>query len=287
MKSKVPVVFALALSFNPKLIKKVDVCTNVADGKAPIVYVLKQWHLPPSVDTKTNPPAKPLPQTKNQTQIYDQLSEWVRSGSIDTAVAEGCEGELGPKMKEAFQGWSYSDLEAHVNDKNYSEILAHPVLKLQAKFPKDVHSICGDSLSEIKRSQLALSDARADVGYFARLSENLDQPAKLKPYLDGAIEAYHLPEKTTGVEALKEVARDLKKSLDLFQDSTHERDLSFVRKINTADSKKPAVLVVGGLHAEDLKEILEKKKMNCVIFEPLAYQNDEEALSRKLKEALK
>ena len=277
--------FSVAVSFNPKLIRPVDVCAPSSE-KSPMVYVLKQWHLPPEVNTKLRQDAKPLPQTKNQSQIYAQLSEWVNEGTIDTAVAEGCEGEIGPKLKLSFQGWSYEDLLAQVNDAKFGEILAHPILKLQAKYPKKIKALCGDSLSEIKRSQLALSDARADVGYFGKLSENQDHPQKLKPYMDGVIEMYHLKSDATYPEALKALTVDLKKSLNLFQDSTHERDLSFVRKINTADSKKPTVLVVGGLHALDLKEILEKKKMNCQIFEPLAYQNDEEALSSKLNSLL-
>jgi hypothetical protein len=284
--SSVPVMMAIAVSFNPKLVHVVDQCA-VSTQKSPTVYLVKQWHLAPNTNTKLNPPVKPLPQTKNQTQIYDQLGEWVQNGVLDTAIAEGCEGEVGPKLKEAFQGWTYEDLTKHVNDKNYSELLAHPVLKFQAKYSSKAKSYCGDSLSEIKRSQVALSDARADVGYFGRLSENQDKPEKLKPYLDGVIEMYHLRANSGYTDALKAVAIDLKKSLDIFQDSTHERDLAFIRKINTVDSPKPTVLVVGGLHAQDLKDSLEKKKMNCVIFEPLAYQNDEEAMSKKLKSLLK
>jgi hypothetical protein len=282
----ISLMLAVAVSFNPKLIKKIDSCALVNNAKTPTVYVLKQWHLPPSVNTKENPVSKSLPQTKNQTQIFDQLSEWTEKSDIDTAIAEGCEGSIDSKMKEVFQGWSYADLEVAKTQKDFDSILSHPVVKLKVRYP-NVNAVCGDSLSEIKKSQLALSDSRADVGYLARLSENKNQPASLTPYLESVVEAYHLRPDVTLADAQKALSTDLKKSLSIFQDSTHERDLSFIRKVNTLASQKPSVIVIGGLHASDLKQILEDKKMNCTIFEPLAYQNDEEALSKQLKTLIK
>jgi hypothetical protein len=276
-----PLLFAVAVSFNPKFLKQVGTCTPGSE-RSPTVYVVKQWHLAPTVNTKTNPPAKPLPQTANQTEIYNQLSEWVKNGTIDTAIAEGCEGEVGPSLKDAFQGWSYSDLQAHVTDKNYPELLAHPVLKLQAKYPKQAKSFCGDNVTEIKKAQLAMSDARADVGYAARLEEYENNPAKLKPYLEGVISVYQLKSTTTEKEAELAVSADLKKSMETFQATLHTRDLSFAQKIETVNSPKPTALVIGGLHTQDLKAVFESKKMNCVIFEPVSYNSDEELLSKKL-----
>ena len=273
-----------ALPMNAKLIHSVDTCAPVADAKKPAVVIIKQWHLPPSVNTKTAAPGRaPLPQAKNQKEIYEQLSAWVKSSSIDAVIAEGCEGEITPKFKDVFQGWSYADLDARKNDKDYPAILSHAVVKLKVSYPDQVKALCGDSLNEIKKSQVALSDSRADVGYFSKLSENQNNPAKLKPFMDGVIEAYKLKSDATVLDAEKALALDLKSSLTRFQDSTHERDLSFVRKVSLADSQKPVVIVIGGLHAQDLKQILEDKKMNCVIAEPVSYQNDEEAMNSKLK----
>ncbi len=273
-------------AFDAKLLKKVDTCAPQA-ANAPTVYLVKQWHLPPQANTKT--PSKgvtTLPQAVNQEQIYQQLIAWVESAQIDTMIAEGCEGEITPQFKEVFQGWSYSDLEARAKDADYAKILAHAVVKAEVKSTDKVSSFCGDSLSEIKRSQAALSDARAAVGYFSRLSEHRDHPEKLKPYLEGVREVYSLPKDASVTVALKAVANDLKKSLDQFQKSTHERDLAFVRKINQVKSNKPIALVIGGLHAQDLKAIFGEKKINCLIFEPLAYQNDEEAMRETLKNSL-
>ena len=78
----------------------------------------------------------------------------------------------------------------------------------------------------------------------------------------------------------------MKATLGRFSDSTHERNLSFTRKINQAKTSKPVVLVIGGLHANDLKQVFESKKMNCVILEPMAYQNDEESLNQNLQKII-
>ncbi len=270
--------------FNPKLLKKVDACATSSDHGSTLV-IIKQWHFTPGVNTKTDQKTK-YPQSENQVQIYQQLSEWVSAGTVDEVIAEGCEGEIDSKFKDVFQGWSYSDVSSKTSDAQFAKLLAHPVVKLEAKYTNRVKSVCGDSLSEIKKSQMAISDARADVGYFTRLAQYKDKPEMLKSYLSGVREAYQLKVDATLQDAQKALVVDLKKSLAIFQDATHERDLSFVRKFKQSESKKPVALVVGGLHAADLKQILEEKKMNCVILEPLAYKNDEEAMSQSLKSAV-
>jgi hypothetical protein len=278
------VLFAVsALSFNPKWVKEVDHCTKTPENTNPEIIILKQWHLIPSANTK-NPPkeAKPFPQAQNQIEIYGQVSEWVNHGEVDTVIAEGCEGKIDSSTKEAYQGWNFSDLVAKSKDSKYSEILAHPVMKLKVKYP-NLNAICGDNLAEIKKSQLALSDARADVGYETRLTENKEDPKKLKIYLEGAREAYSLPKDASVEDVIKAVKNDLKASIQHFQDSTHARDLSFVKAMTHSDSKKPVVMVVGGIHAEDLKKILNESKLNCTVVAPISYQNDEEGMTDKLK----
>ena len=278
---KLPLLFLVAISFNPKLIKKVGECSGAADGQQSI-YLLKQWHLPPSVNTKAEALGTAHPQKENQTQIYDQLSEWVKAGSIDRILAEGCEGDL-TQLKEAYQGWTLRDLKSHANESKFNEILSHPVLKIFAKYQSSVSAYCGDNLTEIKKSQLALSDARADIGYYSRLEQYRKDPAKLKPYLDGVTETYHLKKETKVEDALFALKLDLKASIKQFQTSTHERDLSFLKSLPKRDlSKKPTIVVIGGLHTQDLKQIFEENKLPCLIFEPLSYQNDEEAMLNKL-----
>ena len=270
-------------AFNPKLLRQTDQCASVTGERT--VYLIKQWHLDPTVNTKDQKPKNPPPQAKNQIQIYDQLLEWQKNKAIDTVVAEGCEGgDIDEKFKPIFNGWSFQDLKAKSSDAHYhyEQILSHSVVKLEAKVGDAVHALCGDDLSEIKKSQVALSDARGDVGYLSRLSEFKDQPDRAKTYLEGTIEALKLKSDATAPEAIKALALDLKSTLSRFSDSTHERDLSFVRKIKQAKTDKPVVLVVGGLHASDLKQILEDKKLNCLIFEPVSYKNDEESLNQSL-----
>lgn len=292
LKSKLnglPLMFAVAVSFNPKLIKKVDQCAEVKDTSAKTVYVVKQWHLASSVNTHTGPKVI-LPQAENQKQIYQQLNEW-ESHHDDTAIlAEGCEGEVNAQLKEAFQGWSFNDLETEykVHPADFSGVLAHPVIMTKISHP-EAKVFCGDNLAEIKKSQLALSDARADVGYVTRLSKKKDHLELLKPYLADVIDLYHLKKDATIADAQKALDSDLKASLVIFQSSTHLRNQSFVNKAlklsqEKSSIQKPVVIVIGGLHASDLKADLEAKHFNCTIFEPLAYQNDEETLNTRLKE---
>ncbi|MBC7396771.1 MAG: hypothetical protein H7333_04940 [Bdellovibrionales bacterium] len=273
-------------NFDPALLKQVDQC-KTHSNLFPTVYLLKQWHLPPQTNTRI--PSKEnasLPQTANQEQIYNQLSTWVKEGVVDTVIAEGCEGEIDSQFKEVFQGWSFQDLEKRSKEPDYSRILAHPVVKLEAKYGAQVRSLCGDNSLEIKNSQLALSDARAAVGYYSRLNQFKDKPELLKPYLEGARQVYTLPETASVSLALKTVAEDFKKSWTRFEDSSHQRNLAFSEKAASASTKKPIPLVIGGLHVRDLKKALERKKLNCVIFEPLAYQNDEETMQDNLKKVM-
>jgi hypothetical protein len=284
-----PLMFAVAVSFNPKLIKKVDQCAEVKDKTAPSVFVIKQWHLTPGANTHTGPKVV-LPQAENQKQIYQQLGDWESHHEASAILAEGCEGEVNAEMKEVFQGWSFHDLESEykMHPKDFSGVLAHPVVMTKVSHP-EARVFCGDNLSEIKKSQLALSDARADVGYLTRLNEKKDQPELLKPYLNDVIDLYHLKKDATIADAQKALVSDLKATLTIFQSSTHLRDQSFVNealKLSQAkeSAQKPVVIVIGGLHASDLKADLEAKQLNCTVFEPLAYHNDEEALAARLKE---
>lgn len=271
-----------AALYNPKWVTKLSECRSAGDG-ARVVYLLKQWHLEPSANT--HDPKKTYPQAENQYQIYEQLLDWQNNKQIDTLVAEGCEGApMGSGFKPVFNGWSRTELESHAStDANYDQILTHSILKLEAKVKTGVHALCGDNLESIKKSQLALSDARGDLGYLSRLSELKDQPEQAKTYLDGTIEALKLKSDSSIQDAIAALRKDLKNSLARFNEATHARNLSFIKTIKASKSVKPVVLVIGGLHTADLKALLEENKLNCVVFEPLAYKNDEDALVQSLK----
>lgn len=274
------------ISFNPKLLKITDQCAKT-EGAQAHVYVIKQWHLSPNANTKEHPNESIYPQQKNQTEIYEQLLEWSQKKEVGAFLAEGCEKEeIDFNFKPIFNGWSILDLKDKSSTKSYQQVLSHVILKLKAKQGNNVKTYCSDNLNEMKKSELLLSDARGDVGYLTRLTELKDQPEKVKIYLEGAIEVLKLSKSSSTQDAIHALGLDLKRSLKGFQESTHERNVTFANQAIKLKSDKPLVLVVGGMHAEDLKKVFEDKKINCTIFEPIHYQNSDEALNQSLQKLI-
>lgn len=268
----------------PDLLKKIESCTQTS---SPIhVWLVKQWHLSPSVDTHAHRDLKPKA-APNQREIYDQLAAWVQQKKVDTVLAEGCEGEITEAFKPVFNGWSYSDLAAQVSLSGFDAIPTHAVVKLEAKMTDQVLSMCADDLNEVKKGQLALSDMRGDAGFLSRLQQYRDNPHMAEFYLDGVKDSFHLKKRPTVSNALRLVKDDLKKSFQKFQNSLQARDRKVIRTILSQKTKKPIVVVFGGLHADDLKSQMEKQKLNCKIYEPLHYANDEEKLMDELKSAIR
>ena len=262
----------------------VDHCVKTQSDK--VIYFVKQWHLAPTVDTTKIESSTQLPQYKNQFEIFSAISKWVAEKKIDTAIAEGCEGEINSKFKEIFNGWNMDSLTKEVNGKNFDSILTHVLMKAEAKFPEKLKTLCGDDLSQIKYAQLALSDLRGDVGYWKRIVENEKNPVKLKIYLDGVIEMLKLPSTTDSKTALLALKKDVLSSFKKFTDANTERDAALVRAIKNTNSKNPLLIVYGGLHSEDLKNKFQNEKWNCEIYEPKSYENNEEKLLDEFKKII-
>ncbi len=265
-------------------IHMVDHCVKTNSDK--IIYFVKQWHLSPTVDTTKIESSTQLPQYKNQFEIFSAISKWVAEKKIDTAIAEGCEGEINSKFKEIFNGWNMDSLTKEVNGKNFDSILTHVLMKAESKFPEKLKTLCGDDLSQIKYAQLALSDLRGDVGYWKRIVENEKNPVKLKIYLDGVIEMLKLPSTTDSKTALLALKKDVLSSFKKFTDANTERDAALVRAIKNTNSKTPLLIVYGGLHSEDLKNKFQNEKWNCEIYEPKSYENNEEKLLDEFKKII-
>jgi hypothetical protein len=284
---KWPVIFMLSVSIQASAaesyLKKVDECKPVASSKK--VFLVKQWHLSPGDDTKAHPEKK-LPAAQNQKEIYLALEQWVKDKKIDTVLAEGCEGEINSSFKPAFNGWTIQDLSKQSSKPAYDDIATHAVLKLEAKLGKQVRSMCADDLDLVKKSQMALSDLRADVGFWTRLKENEKNPAKQKIYLEGVIESFHLKKDATSDDAIKAVKDDLKKTFTQFQSLSSQRDFKMLETLKSETSAQPIVVVFGGMHIAHQKEILENAKFNCEIYEPLHYQNDEVKLIEDFQKAI-
>jgi len=259
-----------------KLIRKVDQCVPTKSDKT--IYFVKQWHAAPLVDTTKVESARKLPQVKNQTEIFSAISQMIAEKVIDTAIAEGCEGEINSKFKAAYNGWTFESLSQEVSSKKFNTILTNVLLKAEVKYPEKLKTYCGDDLIQIKNAELALSDLRGDMGYWKRLVENEKKPAQLKIYLDGVNEAFKLPSNTDSATAIIALKKDVVESFKKFNDANHERNTALVNAIKKADSHKPILVVYGGLHIEDLKTKFEAEKWNCEVFEPKSYKNNEEKL---------
>lgn len=282
-----------AAELDPALGRVVAECKNSkekANGPGKMVWVFKQWHLAPRVLTtpdqanqaKQKDPSE-KPQLENQTAIYKQLDRWITEKAVATLVAEGCEGELNEKSKQAFNGWTYEALKKASSEAGYERVLSHVPLKLEARHATGVLTLCGDQEKLIKEQNLAFSDARGTVGFLIRLEEHAKDPQKLKIYMDGAIELYKLPKKTTPEQVKVRLRKELQKTLKRIHATIDRRNKKFAQAIGKAKAKELAV-VIGGLHTAGLVDRLSAQGIACRVVEPKGYDNDEGQMLKRLDE---
>lgn len=244
------------------------------------VLIIKQWHYGPKV--MTNPPTAPLPQDQNQREIYLYLRDAIRSKKIATIVAEGCEGEMGADFTPVFNGWSYQQLLPYSQGKDYDIIQTHVPLKLEVQFKDQVKTLCGDDLSLIEKHLKVFSDLRGLAGFWMRLEENKTHPEKEKAYGDVLRDLYKLPA-SMSAEGLRDFLRQkIQATLLEGQGLVGERNARVVQTI-PPNSNKGVAIVIGGLHAKDLRERLDKAGFNCEVMEPDGYGEDEEKLFERLQ----
>ncbi len=86
-------------------------------------------------------------------------------------------------------------------------------------------------------------------------------------------------------EVLKALKEDLRSVIGRIQATIEKRNARLVDTILSLKSKNIAV-VYGGMHAEGTRALLEAKGLNCLLIEPVGYQNDETKLLRELEEAI-
>lgn len=247
------------------------------------VWIFKQWHLSPSVDTKNKKPSS-IPQEKNQTSIFKQIDTWVKAKKMPLVLAEGCEGEIKKGFSTPFNGWTLETLSKRSKDKSFDQIVTMVPLKLEARHGGKLVTYCGDKKSIIKKHQLAFSDARAAIGYYSRIDSKSRRSQQA--FLKSAINAYQWPKNTTASAALVKLKDEVKKSIKEFLDLIHERNKSFVEAIK-ARSETQGALIIGGVHAADLKSQLEAQKIGCTIVEPVGYEDNEVKLVESLRKFIK
>lgn len=258
----------------------VDSCKKVKSDKN--VWIFKQWHLLPSDNTKEFPD-KSYPQKENLKAIYEQLNLWVELGKVQAVFAEGCAGEIDSQFELKFNGWTMSDLAAEATKDTYSKIPGHVPMMIEAKHGDKVRTVCGDNQEMIVDQNLKFSDLRGAIGFLTRLEKFEGKTQKEKPYLEAIAKAYGIKKKKiTGDYARSFLKAEVKKLISQIEKGIEKRNKSFVDAIVNTFAPQ-SVVVIGGVHAKNLKSLLEKKKLNCQVVEFKGYDYDEEEMIRKIK----
>lgn len=258
---------------------KVETCAANESKKK--VMVIKQWHLAPKSVTKGF--KEKYPQEKNQTAIYKTLEEGVKRADLQLIVSEGCEGEIDENFAATFNGWDYASLKVQSQTKNYDKILTLVPLKVEAKYGAKITTLCGDSDALIQEGNKRLSNLRGWLGFYAKLSKGDEETVKL--FSGSAADLLQQPKDTPTEKILEKIKEQIRVDLAAFFKSLSDRNDSFVKTLSAQDYEKAAI-VVGGLHASDLKEKLEKAGLGCEVYEPPGYQREDENLIQEFQKAL-
>lgn len=245
--------------------------------------IVKQWHLAPTTITKSF--REKYPQERNQTAIYQALNDLVKKKKLQVVVGEGCEGEINSDFKTAFNGWDYESLKKQAQTKGFDRIVTQIPLKLEARHGDKLLTLCGDNDKQIQEGNLRISNLRGWLGFWSRLSEHKGDPEKLKLYSEAAADLLKIPKETPAEEMQKKIKEKIKEELELFRKSLTERNTSFVKALEGKDFKTAAI-VIGGLHAGDLKEKIQAAGYACDVYEPFGYVQEEEKLIQDFEKAL-
>lgn len=246
------------------------------------VTLIKQWHASPSAQTTDVTASRDLPQYKNQKEIYDYLvAEIERKGAI-TLLVEGCQAEL-PVEKGfvAVNGWSYDLLKGYSSRRDYADIITSIPLKLRAKYPQQVKAICADDMKLIAENQRALSDAKGNLGFYIRLSEAKAGTVMFKRYHQ-ALEEAHKKKTNDPINSALEQGRI---ELANFRQLISERNTLFFKMLVKYRSENP-ILIVGGLHTDELMQELTLAQVETILITPDDYPEESERILLDLETAL-
>lgn len=263
-------------------LRKVDSC-KVPKG-AKLVSIIKQWHLPPKTATKGF--KERYPQETNQADIYNAVSNMIKKKKIQLLVAEGCEGEINSEFKPVFNGWDLESLKRESQRRGFDRVLTNVAMKLEARHADKILTLCGDNEKLIQEGNLRISNLRGWLGFWSRLSDSKNDPEKQKLYGEAAADLLRLSHDTPPEKLIEEIKERMKSDLEAFQKSLYERNDGFVKVVSEQNFENAAV-VIGGLHAEDLKNKLQSAGIGCEVLEPRGYQREEEDLLRQFQNALK
>lgn len=263
-------------------LRKVDSCQVPKGSK--LVAIIKQWHLPPKTATKGF--KERYPQETNQSDIYNAVSNMIKKKKIQLLVAEGCEGEINGDFKTVFNGWDINSLKNESQRRNFDRILTNVAMKLEARHTDKILTLCGDNEKLIQEGNLRISNLRGWLGFWTRLTDSKNDPERQKLYGAAAADLLRISHDTPADKLIEQIKEQMKSDLEAFQKSLNDRNDGFVKVVSEQPFQTAAV-VIGGLHAEDLKKKLQAAGIGCDVLEPRGYQREEEDLVRQFQNALK
>ena len=246
------------------------------------LYIIKQWHLAPKMRTLDIQASKQLPQFTNQKDIFLKLKEMVNKGKLKTILSEGCEGIIDSTFPTKHYGWGYEELEEYLKSPVYSDIMALVPLKLEVLYKKKINIVCSDSVSLMEKNNLAFSDLRAFWGYYIRLVQYKQKsPQKYRRYSQSLFkDVPKMYQHMAPEEYAKFMAKESLKDFNLY---VHQRNKIIIKTFKK--HKKPAALVIGAIHAEDLAEQL-GKTYKVKVITPKGMPKNADSLMKELQKAL-
>lgn len=271
------------LAFGKGLMTKVGTC-KTAPKDAPIVMIVKQWHLAPRTITKGF--KEKYPQEKNQSSIYIALADRIKHKRLDLLLAEGCEGEINDEFTTAFNGWDISALKKQAQTRAFERILSHVPMKLEARFGDKIRTLCGDDNQLIQEGLVRLSNMRGWAGFYNRLTEVTDDPERQKLFAESAARVLKVDLEMPIAELVPKIKEKLAEELEGFGKTLTARNDRFIKTLQT-ETFKSAAIVIGGLHVEDLKAKVEEAGFRCEVMEPRGYSRDDENVIREFERAIK
>ena len=256
--------------------------------KAQKIYLLKQWHLPSKVDTTEIEISKKLAQYANQKDLFEKVKVLVEENSVGILLSEGCEKmEIDKSFQTKFNGWSYAALEKVRKENTYQDILTLLPLKLEVYYLDKIKTLCIDNEELIHKSQIALSDIRAYVGYASRLEEFKQKKDQVSydRYAKSLLTADQFSKKVDALKVAKEMAL---KAVDEFKKVNESREKIIIENIIALklDPKENMALVIGGVHADELAKSLGRHKWTVEIYTPKGYVDNDKGLLEEVRRKL-
>ena len=242
------------------------------------VILMKQWHLDSKTNTVNITKSKELPQFANQYSLYKKIESYLVEDKNTVVLAEGCSNKkINHHFKQQFNGWTVSLLKEKLADKNFEYILAPIPMKIAAKFP-DVEVICSDSEKLIKENLLAFSELKGHINFYLKFKSSKGTK-RYTQFIEAYRELY--PKENINDYEGHALAKSLA-FLNSFEEKLYQRNDYFIDKIKQYKKDKNVIVVIGGLHVEDLKSRLTFGE----VYTPEGYVDQDRELIQSFKRVL-